>query len=148
MAAKTDWQTGDTVTAGHMNDLGTEINTVAARPEPLDVNYWVFGAETDRETGLGDNPLGIRLQRPVVIESFHPRCVTAGGGNLTIELRKNGAAVAGSSHTLTPGAQVTGTTKSGLSAAFAAGDVLTVAVTAAAGAAGKGLVVDMKGYVA
>lgn len=139
--------TAHTHTMAQVDGLDTALAALDT-PEPLDVNYWVFGAEADRETGLGDNPLGIRLQRAVVIESFHPRCVTAGGGNLTIELRKNGAAVAGSSHTIAAGSQVTGTTKTGVSAEFAAGDVLTVAVTAAAGSAGKGLVVDMKGYVA
>lgn len=203
MAAKTDWQTGEMVTAAAMNALGAEVNaqvpvgrlpvgtsanTVAAGNDsrfenqrvptnnsvttakivdqavtvaklgpdvwaalvvPHDISLIVAGKDSDREVGLNDNPFGVKLQRAIVVESFHPRCITAdGSGNLTLELRKNGAAVAGTSHSIAAGSQVAGTSRTGLAIAYAAGDILTVQITGVGGSPGKGLVVDVKGRVA
>ena len=120
----------------------------AVQIEACDITYWHSGKDTTRATGAGDNVLGIRLQRAVTISEFFARCVTAdASGNLVVELRKNGTAVSGTSHSIAAASQVAGTAKTGLTASFAAGDVLTVHITGVGGTPGKGLVVDMKGVI-
>lgn len=79
-----------------------------------------------RATGAGEVPEGIELQFPVTITSVKYKMGTAdASGTTTVELRKNGVAVSGTSGTAsTSPTAVTGTW------AFTTGDVLTVYTTA------------------
>jgi hypothetical protein len=99
-----------------------------------------------RSTGAGDNPMGLKVQRACVLSGVTYRCATAGSGNLTVELRKNGVAIAGSSATIAAANQVAGGTASG-TWTVAAGDILTVVVTTADTTPGKGLVADIAGVI-
>ncbi|ASZ75464.1 minor tail protein [Mycobacterium phage Kimona] len=117
-----------------------------AGPVPYDVSF-VHSAGT-RAVGGGDNPLGIRLTRSVTFESVYYRCATAdASGNLTVELRKNGVALSGSSATIAAANQVTGQGASG-TWQFFPGDILTVHVTGVGSTPGQMLVADIKGQVA
>ena len=60
------------------------------------------------------------------------------------ELRKNGSQVSGTSTTIAAANQVTGGTSTG-SWAFAAGDIITVYVTAVGTTPGNGLIADVAG---
>lgn len=113
-----------------------------------DICLVAFGASTAREAGTGDNPFGVKLQRDVTFSAVTYRAATAdASGNLVVELRKNGVAVAGSSATIAAASQVAGGTVTG-SWAFAAGDVLTVEITAVGTGPGDGLVADIEGLTA
>lgn len=115
---------------------------------PYDITLVAFGASTVRATGTGDNPFGVKLQRAVTLQAVTYRAATEdASGNLVVELRKNGAAIAGTAATIAAGSQVAGSTLTG-SVALAAGDVLTVAVTGIGTTPGKGLVADIKGVTA
>lgn len=115
---------------------------------PADVCLVGFGKDTTRAAGTGDNPFGIKLQRAVTFSSVTYRAATAdGSGNLIVELRKNGVAVAGTSATVVAASQVAGGTIAG-SWAFLAGDILTVQITGIGATPGKGLVADIRGVTA
>lgn len=112
---------------------------------PYDVNFMHSGAI--RAVGAGDNPLGVRLQRPVTFSSVYYRCGTSdASGNLVVELRKNGATVPGSSVTLAAANQIAGAGIAG-NWVFNAGDILTVYVTAVGATPGAVLVADIAGTV-
>lgn len=112
---------------------------------PYDVSIGHSSPVTQRATGLGDNPMGHKVARAVVFTRVHYRGYTAdASGNLTVELRKNGATIPGTSATIAAANQVAGAAVTG-SWALAAGDVLTVQVTAIGATAGKGLVADLTG---
>ena len=100
---------------------------------------------TTRATGLGQNPMGIKLANPVMFKSIVYRCGTAdASGSSTFEIRKNGSAVSGTSTTVTAANQVAGATVTG-AWYFAAGDVITVNCTAVGTTPGTGLVAELSG---
>lgn len=112
---------------------------------PHDLSY--LQTVGTRATGVGDNALGVKLQRQVTFVTVTYRCGTAdANGSSTFELRKNGTAVSGTSVTLSAGNQTPGQSVSG-SWTFVAGDVLTVGCTAVGTTPGTGLVADLEGYV-
>ncbi|MFZ2486689.1 MAG: hypothetical protein WAZ19_01095, partial [Anaerolineae bacterium] len=126
--------------------LAAPVQTSLGNADKAQITYGVCGKDTARAVGAGDNVLGIRLAQAVTINSFFARCVTAdASGNLVIELRKNGTSVSGTSHSIASGSQVAGAAKTGLSAAFAVGDILTVHITGVGGTPGQGLTVDLAG---
>jgi hypothetical protein len=113
-----------------------------------DLSIVAFSAATKRAVGTGDFPFGVKLQRAVTFSSATFRGVTAdASGNLVVELRKNGVAVAGTSTTVAAASQVSGGTVTG-SWSFAAGDVVTVQVTAVGTTPGSGLIADIAGLTA
>jgi hypothetical protein len=112
---------------------------------PYDLSVIAFGKDTVRATGTGDFPFGVKLQRACTLTSVTYRGVTAdASGNLVVELRKNGGAVVGSSVTIAAANQVAGGTTTG-TWAFAAGDILTVQITAVGTTPGNGLIADITG---
>lgn len=117
---------------------------IALAASPYDISYpQTLG---QRAVGYGQNSIGVKLARAVAFTQIVYRCGTAdASGSLTVELRKNGLQVAGTSVTIAAASQVTGQSITG-SWAFAAGDILTVYITAIGGApVGVGLVADLKG---
>jgi hypothetical protein len=115
---------------------------------PYDVSVVAAGAGTLRAVGYNDFPFGVKLQRACTLTSVTFRANTAdGSGNLVVELRKNGSAVAGTSTSIAAASQVAGGTSTG-SWSFAAGDILSVYVTAVGTAPGTGLIADAKGVIA
>lgn len=112
---------------------------------PYDLN--VVGAlnATTRAVGLNDNPMGIKLPRAVTFSSVTFRAATAdASGNTVVELRKNGSTVSGTSTTIAAASQVAGGTSTG-TWAFAAGDIVTVYISAIGTTPGKAIVADLKG---
>lgn len=100
-----------------------------------------------RSSGLGDNAMGVMLTEKVVFSSLTYRFGTAdGSGTTTVEIRKNGSAVSGTSSSRTSAEQTTPVTLNG-SWAFEKGDLLTVFITAIGTTPGSGLVVDLRGSV-
>jgi hypothetical protein len=124
----------------------TGSNTVTSKPVgglPADRTITAFAGNTVRAVGLGDNPFGVKLGRAVTATAVTYRCATASAsGNLVVELRKNGAAIPGTSATIPAATQVAGATVTG-NWVFAAGDVVTVNVTAVGTTPGNGLVADI-----
>lgn len=165
MALSTSWSNGQTVNASDLNTIGTEVNgkvtsggalgtptsgnlTNCTVGQVADLSLVAFAATTTRATGTGDFPFGVKLQRAVTFSSVTFRCATAdGSGSLVVELQKNGSQVTGTSTTIAYGSQVSGGTSTG-DWSFAAGDILTVYVTAIGGTPGKGLCADIKGLTA
>ena|GEM_PF-7041169 len=114
---------------------------------PYDILGFVQTLAT-RATGAGDNSIGLRIARNCTFTSVTYRCITAdASGNLQVELRKNGATVTGSEATIAAASQVGGSTVTG-SWSFAAGDLLTVYITAVGTTPGRGLVADITGVTA
>lgn len=133
------------VASGGALGTPTSGNVSACTGQVADVSVVAFGANTTRATGTGDFPFGIKLQRPVTFSSVTFRVATAdGSGSLSAELQKNGVTVAGTSTTIAAASQVAGGTTTG-SWSFAAGDILTVVITAIGGTPGKGLCADIRG---
>ncbi|QZE10475.1 hypothetical protein SEA_SCOOBYDOOBYDOO_129 [Mycobacterium phage ScoobyDoobyDoo] len=113
----------------------------AAVAAPYDV-YYVHSMST-RAVGLGDNTLGIKMQRAATFTRIEYRCTTADAtGSTTVQLRRNGTVVATTS--LPNIQQVAGVTATG-SWSFAEGDILTINISAVGGTPGNGLAVDLKG---
>ena len=126
------------------NDSSVTKAKLAANLIPYDFSYLAIGPNNLRTVGAGDNPLGVRIPRAVTIQGVFYRCVTAdGSGSLTVELRRNGSQIAGTSVTIPNTAQVGGQGATGLSVALAANDILTVQITAVGGTSGRGLVADV-----
>lgn len=100
-----------------------------------------------RAAGAGNvMPEGLRMERKISVSSVTYRGETAGTGNLVVELRLNGTAVAGSSATIAAGSQTADTTVTpGTPWTFNAGDRLTVHITTLDTAAGKGLQASLRG---
>lgn len=134
-------------TAAEGNDSRlTNTRTPTTGTVPYDICFPAFGKDTTRAaSSAGDLPGGLKLQRAATFTSVTYRGITAdASGNLTVELRKNGATVSGSSATIAAASQVAGGTATG-SWAFAVGDILTVYITAVGTTPGKGLVADITG---
>lgn len=113
---------------------------------PYDVSF--MHSVGTRATGYGGNAMGTRLARNCTFTSVTFRCATAdASGNLVVELRKNGAAVTGTSTTIAAASQVSGGTSTG-SWSFSAGDILTVYITSVGTTPGTGLVADITGVTA
>jgi hypothetical protein len=125
--------------------FGVPVVTSGGAGQVADVSVVGFGASTARAVGTGDFPFGVKLQRAITFTSVTFRAATAdASGNLVVELRKNGTQVAGTPTTIAAASQVAGGTSTG-TWAFAAGDILTVQVTAVGTTPGKGLIADIKG---
>lgn len=126
-----------------LDKLDEDVQALIAS-SPYDVSYpQTLG---QRAVGYGQNSIGVKLVRNVTFTSVVYRCGTAdNSGSLTVEIRKNGSAVSGTSATIAAASQVTGGSATG-SWAFSAGDILTVYITAVGGSpVGVGLVADLKG---
>lgn len=112
---------------------------------PYDLSY--MQTSGTHAVGLGQNLMGYRIARNVTFTAVTYRCGTAdASGSLAVELHINGALVGGSGATIASGSQVAGVTVTG-SWAFAAGDILTVYVTAIGTTPGNGLIADLVGTV-
>lgn len=136
--------TSGTVCQGNDSRL-SDSRTPTAAGQVADLSIVAFGSGTARATGTGDFPFGVKLQRAVTFTSVTYRAATAdASGNLVVELRKNGSAVSGSSATIAAANQVAGGTATG-TWAFAAGDIITVQITAVGTTPGKGLIADAAG---
>ena len=123
----------------------SDNRTPTAAGQVADVSIVGFGAATARAVGTGDFPFGVKLQRAITFTSVTFRVATAdASGNLVVELRKNGTQVAGTPTTIAAASQVAGGTTTG-TWAFAAGDIISVQVTAVGTTPGKGLIADIKG---
>lgn len=124
----------------------SDTRTPTAGTSPYDFSIVVCGKTTVRAVGAGDFPFGIKLARACTVESFTVRADTAdASGNLVVELRKNGAAVAGTSTSTAAASQVTpGGASSGGPWTFAAGEILLPYITGVGTTPGKGLIVDIK----
>ncbi|MFC6011370.1 hypothetical protein [Nocardia lasii] len=98
-----------------------------------------------RTAGAGSTiPEGVRIERAITISKVTYRGETAGTGNLVVELRKNGTAVAGTSATIAAANHALDTTVTG-TWSFAIGDRVTVHVTTVDSPAGRGLQASMRG---
>lgn len=127
----------------------SNARTPTAAGQVADLSIVAFGANTARAaSSYGDFPFGVKLQRAVTLTSVTYRAATAdASGNLVVELRKNGSTVTGSSATIAAASQVAGGTATG-TWSFAAGDIVTVYITAAGTTPGKGLIADITGVTA
>jgi len=126
-----------------LDKLAPDVQAALAA-SPYDVSYpQNFG---QRAVGYGQNTIGVKLARAVTFTQIIYRCATAdNSGSLTVELRKNGSTVSGTSATIGFASQVAGSSLTG-SWSFADGDILTVYITAVGGSPiGVGLVADLKG---
>jgi hypothetical protein len=131
--------------AGKIAVEGVDVCLAGGAGQVADVSIVGFGASTARAVGTGDFPFGIKLQRAITFTSVTFRVATAdASGNLVVELRKNGTQVSGTPTTIAAASQVTGGTSTG-TWVFAAGDIVTVQVTAVGTTPGKGLIADIKG---
>ena len=138
--------TSTTVCVGNDSRL-SDARTPTAAGQVADISLVAFGAKTKRETGTGDFPFGIKLQRNIRFTTVWFRIASAdASGNLIVELQKNGSTVAGTSTTISALDQ---SMHGGLSSTgswdFAEGDILTANITQVGGTPGEGLVVDLKG---
>lgn len=125
------------------NDLPYHGGGSASGGGGFDVNLIVFGKDTVRSAGYGDNPFGVRLGRDATFTSLTVRCLTAdASGSTEALLTLDGSAVA--TVTLPAAQQVAGVTVTG-SWAFPAGSVLRVQVASVGATPGKGLVADVTG---
>lgn len=126
----------------------SDARTPTAANQVADMSIVAFGSGTVRATGTGDFPFGVKLQRAITFSSVTFRCATAdASGDLVVELCKNGSTVSGTSTTIAAASQVAGGTSTG-TWSFAAGDIVTVVITAIGGTPGKGLVADIRGLTA
>ncbi len=126
----------------------TQLATTAfvqSASKPYDISVLAFGEATTRTTGTGDFSLGIRCPRAFLLTEIYFRCKTAdASGNLVVEIQKNGVQVASTPTTISAANQVAGGGQTGLSASFAAGDILTINITTVGTTPGVGLTCDMK----
>ncbi|WGH21932.1 minor tail protein [Rhodococcus phage Trogglehumper] len=104
-----------------------------------------------RAVGYLETPGGLTLPDPCLISKIVYSFDTAdASGSTTVELRKNGVTIAGTSVAITAanqlggGAAMTARTISGLSIALAEGDVLNVYVSAIGTTPGKGVTANIK----
>ncbi|GAC71048.1 hypothetical protein [Gordonia soli] len=135
--------------AAVQTSLGKADTALQSVVIPADISMIAVGKDTARAVGTGDNPFGVTVQRAIVIQAVTFRALTAdASGNLIVELRKNGAAISGTSTTIAAANQVAGATTSSLAISVAAGDILTVAITQIGATPGKGLVADIKAVCA
>ncbi|MFD3703365.1 hypothetical protein ACFWUP_09480 [Nocardia sp. NPDC058658] len=98
-----------------------------------------------RAVGAGNTvPEGIRIERALTVSKVTYRGETAGTGNLVVELRKNGVAVAGTTATISAANHALDTSLTG-AWSFAAGDRVTVQITTVDSPAGRGLQASLAG---
>ncbi|ASZ74707.1 minor tail protein [Mycobacterium phage Phabba] len=122
------------------------IASLAALKTLLAIPYPIHYAQTfiTRAVGYGENTMGLRIQDAITINSITWRCGTPGvGGNMSVEVRKNGALVTGTQTAITPAQQAAPFTVTG-SWSFAAGDLLQVYISQVSPTPGVGLVADMR----
>ena len=108
---------------------------------PLPYDMWIKSVYegTIRQVGGNDITVGYKFPRPVRITKVEYRCKTAdASGNLSVELRKNGAQISGTNLTIAAANQVAGSSATG-TWNFAAGDVLLPWITALGTTPGYGL---------
>lgn len=116
-------------------------------PQHWETHYMHTSADTAREMGYGDNPMGYKCQRAVTIEAVTYRTNTAdGGGNMVVQLHRNGALVEGASATIAAPDQIVGGTVTG-SWLFNAGDILAFYIIATGDTPGTGLIADAIGTI-
>ncbi|KAA0016758.1 collagen-like protein [Antrihabitans cavernicola] len=110
-----------------------------------DMSLRAFGAMTPRvAASYGDIAQSVKLQRAIGVASVTFRCDTAdSSGNLVVELRKNGAQVAGSRVTIAQGSQIVGVKVTG-PWPFAKGDVIAAYVVSVGTTSGAGLTMDVE----
>ncbi|WP_280358103.1 hypothetical protein [Nocardia otitidiscaviarum] len=120
----------------------SDVRTPTAAGQAYDI---VFKSHAgNREIGAGNvMPEGMRIERPITVSSVTYRCETAGTGDLAVQLRRNGTAVAGTSATIAAGSHISDTTVTG-TWAFGAGDRITVHITTVDSPAGRGLQASLK----
>ena len=127
---------------------------IAGGTLPHDMTLVVFGDKTARAVGAGDLAGGVCMQRAMTLKAIRYRF--PGGadasGSTTVELRKNGTAISGTSKSVAAADQTnaSGAARevSGLSVAIAKGDVLTAYITATGATPRKSLYVDIEGVTA
>ncbi|MEV0760208.1 hypothetical protein [Nocardia sp. NPDC050435] len=132
-----------------LNAVGTNDTRLsdARRPTPAGQAYDIaFKSHMGiREAGAGNvKAEGLRIERDFTVQAVTYRGETAGTGNLTVELRRNGVAVAGTSAVIAAANHNKDTTVTG-TWNFVAGDRLTVHITAVDSPAGDGLQASLKG---
>ncbi|MEV0294539.1 hypothetical protein [Nocardia sp. NPDC050710] len=121
----------------------TDARTPTAAGQAYDI---AFKSHTGIRTAGAGNvmPEGLRMERQVRVTSVTYRGETAGTGNLVVELRRNGTAVAGTSATIAAANHALDTTVTG-DWTFAVGERITVFVATVDNPAGKGLQAGLKG---
>lgn len=126
----------------------TFTGTVKGLPYPV----CFVSALGTRAVGSGEVPGGMIVMDPFTLTEIAYSFDTADtSGSTTVELRKNGAAVPGTSLAVTAANQAPGggtlgaRTVSGLAVAFAKGDVLCPQITGIGGTPGKGLTANIRG---
>lgn len=123
----------------------TNTRTPTTGTVPYDFTLPGAGETTTRAVGYNDCQLGVKLRRAVTLSEIHYRCLSAdSSGSMTVEIRKNGVAVSGTSTSITAANQIAGATVTG-TWSFAKNDVLHVYVSAIGTGPGKGLVADIAG---
>ncbi|MCF8605166.1 hypothetical protein L5I01_17570 [Gordonia sp. HY442] len=139
------------VDTARLADGAVTAPKIAGGTLPHDLTWIQFGDKTSRATGAGDMTGGVCMQRAFTIKAVRFRFLTAdASGSTTVELRKNGTQVSGTSKSVAAADQsnASGSARevSGLSVAVAKGDVVTAHITAiGGGTVGKGLYVDVEG---
>ena len=125
----------------------TDQRAPTAAGQVYDVEY--VHTVGPRATGAGNGaPMGVKLRRAVRFTEVTYRGATAdASGNLVVELRKNGAAVSGTSKTIAAADQTAGGANATNTGTwdFAAGDVLLPWITGVGATPGSGLIADIKG---
>ncbi|MFD7844005.1 hypothetical protein ACFV4K_13870 [Nocardia sp. NPDC059764] len=123
----------------------TDSRTPTAAGQVYDIAFKSHNG--NRATGPGNvMPEGLRIERNVAISSITYRGETAGTGNLVVELRRNGTAIAGTAATIAATSHALDTTvTAGGPWTFAAGERITVHITTADNPAGKGLQASLRG---
>lgn len=112
---------------------------IQATAYPYDIAFPHSSAQ--RQVGAGELPDGIRLDRDVTFTKIiYLAGTNDSSGSSTVEIRKNGVAVAGTS-----GSASTSPTAVTGSFVFAPGDILTVHITAVSGTAGQRLTAFLTG---
>ncbi|WP_067573715.1 hypothetical protein [Nocardia acidivorans] len=123
----------------------TNARTPAVGTSPYDLALTILAQGTTRAVAASDFTGGVKLPRAATFTSFSVRGNTAdASGNLVVELRKNGTLIAGGTNTVAAASQVAGGVVTG-TFAYAAGDILTVAITGIGTTPGKGLIVELLG---
>lgn len=141
--------TGGTLAAGRVLTSDASGNAtwqpVGSAVIPADMSMVVFGKDSVRTVGTGDNPFGVKVQRSLTIQAVTARVLTAdASGSMSVELRKNGGLITGTGQTIPAASQVSGTSVTGLSATCVEGDIITAYITATGTSPGKGLAIDIK----
>ena len=174
MALRTNWVSGEQVTADYMNELsgGVDPSRLSNIPYsslapglqemvdqgastydgllmvvsniPHDITYIGYGKDTVRAVGAGDNPFGIRLARAITIKAVHYRALTADASGSLVVELRKNGGTVAGTSTTIAAANQVSGAGQSLEETFAVGDILTVHVTSVGSTPGKGLVADIK----